>query len=411
MGNERALDTAERDQAEDKRNQKLLLRGQLLSWLGDAMQPVAVAAAILLNDGSATEVGLATSAFGAGRLIATLFGGVLADRMRPQSLMIGSDIARTLLTLGVLWCFLSPGRIDIALVLLFLHGGVGGVFLPALSVLKVRVTTADTRLSFNSSVASVKTAATFVGPVLGGGLAAVSEPAVVFGINAATFVISAVSIRLMRAETSPSGKSGAFLRDFADGAKLVARRRWLLICMICTMIHSLAFGVAITLMQVGGLEEHGSFGLGWIVGAQGVGTFLGVQISKKLTAERPMIIAWFGSLTIPLCVLAFLGDTPFPVVLVLVAAGLLGAGIHSVLYESTLQNNIPGEEIGRVASWDYVVSLATLPIGTAIAGILIDGIGFRRLVIACTVTFVVASLLPLAFRRVREVSAHGSESD
>ncbi|MEU0397753.1 MFS transporter [Streptomyces sp. NPDC006208] len=411
MGSEQVLDAAERNQTEDRRNQRLLLRGQLLSWIGDAMQPVAVAAAIVLNNGSATEVGMAASAFGAGRLIATLFGGVLADRTRPQALMIGSDLARTLLTLGILWCLVSPGRIGTTLVLLFLHGGVGGVFLPALSVLKVRVTTPDTRLSFNSSMAGAKTVASFAGPVLGGGLAAVGGPIVVLGVNAATFVISAASIQLIRAETTPSDRGGSFLRDFTSGASLVARRRWLLICMLCTMVHSLAFGVALTLMQVGGIEKHGSFGLGWIVGAQGVGSFVGVQLSKKLNVRQPMVIAWLASLTIPLCVLGFVGDSPLPFVLVLVAVGFLGVGFHSVLYESTLQNNIPTEEIGRVASWDYVVSLATLPIGMAIAGSLIDGIGFLPLVLGCTVTFVVTSLLPLAFRQVREVTSRVPESD
>ena len=76
------------------RDFRLLLGGQGLSWLGDAFQPIALSVAVISSGGSATDLGLLLASGILARLGCTLIGGVWADRVRPQSIMIASDLVR-----------------------------------------------------------------------------------------------------------------------------------------------------------------------------------------------------------------------------------------------------------------------------------------------------------------------------
>ena len=73
---------------------RLLAAGQALSWLGNGFQTVALAAAVLLTGGGAGDLGLVMASVTVAMLAGTLFGGVWADRVQPQRMMVASDIVR-----------------------------------------------------------------------------------------------------------------------------------------------------------------------------------------------------------------------------------------------------------------------------------------------------------------------------
>jgi MFS family permease len=104
---------------------------QAVSGLGDRALPIALAFAVLELGGSATEVGLVLTARIAPMTATLLVGGVVADRVARQRVMIAADVSR-LLTQGLLAGLLIAGVAELwtLVVLAGLTGAAGGFFSP-----------------------------------------------------------------------------------------------------------------------------------------------------------------------------------------------------------------------------------------------------------------------------------------
>ena len=76
------------------RNFRLLWLGQSVSMLGDAMVIVAIGLFVTRLTGNPSDVGIVLTAYSAPLVVFVLFGGVIADRLPRQLVMIGSDVVR-----------------------------------------------------------------------------------------------------------------------------------------------------------------------------------------------------------------------------------------------------------------------------------------------------------------------------
>ena len=76
-----------------ERDFRLLFTGHVISLLGDAMTPVALAFAILDLTGSAGDLGYVIAARSAPLVGFLLIGGVLADRLPRRLVMVGADLS------------------------------------------------------------------------------------------------------------------------------------------------------------------------------------------------------------------------------------------------------------------------------------------------------------------------------
>src|SRR5204862_3550625 len=87
-----------------QRNFGLLFAARSISYFGTYLAPIAVAFAVLDLTGSATDTGIAFACWTLAQVATLLVGGVVADRLPRQLVMVGSDVAnvgvRT--TMGVL---------------------------------------------------------------------------------------------------------------------------------------------------------------------------------------------------------------------------------------------------------------------------------------------------------------------
>src|SRR5713226_2420298 len=162
------------------RNFMLLFGGQTISVLGDALYAVALPWLILNNGGSAEALGMVLAAYGIPRVGSMLLGGWLADRLRPRRVMLLADLVRALLVgiLAALALWGHPTVLQLCAVAVPL-GAFGGAFLPAsMSILPDLLS--DDDLQVGVVVAAF---------AAGAGLA----------IDAATFIVSAMSLAMMHA--------------------------------------------------------------------------------------------------------------------------------------------------------------------------------------------------------------------
>jgi MFS family permease len=111
---------------------RLLFSAHAISVFGDMVVPVALAFAVLDLTGSATDLGLVLTARLLPMVVFMLAGGVWADRMPREALMIGSSLVR-LVTQAALGLLLLHGSAEIweIVVLQAVHGAATAFFRPA----------------------------------------------------------------------------------------------------------------------------------------------------------------------------------------------------------------------------------------------------------------------------------------
>ena len=76
------------------RDFRLLWFGQTASVIGDELVIVAIGLYVTRLTGNASDVGLVLAAYSLPLALFVLFGGVVADRIRRQTLMVISDVIR-----------------------------------------------------------------------------------------------------------------------------------------------------------------------------------------------------------------------------------------------------------------------------------------------------------------------------
>lgn len=182
-------------------NFRHLWSGQVVSEIGDWLNNIAVLALALELAGTARE-GRAIAVYAIARhLPLFLFGpiaGVVVDRTDRRRVMIAADVARAVLAAGFLLAqkFSSLPAIYTVGASLF---AVSAFFNAAKrATIPVIVTETDELLGANSLSASTTAATIAVGSALGGLVATFISRDLVFVLNAATFLVSALMISRIR---------------------------------------------------------------------------------------------------------------------------------------------------------------------------------------------------------------------
>ena len=255
-----------------------------------------------------------------------------------------------------------------------------------------------------------------LGPAIGAAAAGWAGTSFAFGLNALTFFVSAALLvpllklpKTNEPEKLPAEQEdqGRFWTQLQEGLRFVFRTPWLwltisLFAVINVMLvgpYSVAmpFLVRETLHQdirVLGLL-YSFFPIGYVLS----GLWLG---GKPALRHRGWLI--YGGTTVAGAMLGLFG-LHVPLLLLCVAAVINGAALEvtSLAWTNALQEFVPGEKLGRVASVDSFGSFALLPIGLALAGWATDLIGAPGVFLIGGGTTAIVSLLLLWLYRIPKV--------
>jgi predicted MFS family arabinose efflux permease len=357
----------------------LVLVSRFVSDLGSGMAPIALAFGVLaLPGGDATSLGLVLLCAAVPRLLFFLVGGVLADRFDRARLMAAAEWMAAFAQLVAAALFVT-GRASVpALCALAAVNGVAVAFFsPALTGLVPQVASDDDLQSANALIRLSGHLATILGTVVGGVLVATVGPGWALGIDAATFAVSAVLLSLVRSR-SATGEGGASMRrELVEGWHEFTARRWVWLIVVLFSLSNMGFTSALAVLgPVRALESYGG-APGWalVLASFSVGTVVGVVVALRLRPSRPLFVAMFAQLFVVLPIVAI--ATPWPLAVAMACAFVAGVAIDvfEVLWATALQQNIPREALSRVASYDWLGSLALTPIALVAAGALAATIG------------------------------------
>ncbi|WP_152360259.1 MFS transporter [Microlunatus speluncae] len=357
-----------------------------LSNLGDGIR---AAAFPLLAAGLTSSPVLITGVAVVGQLPGLLFGlvaGVAADRFNRRSLVLTTDIIRTVLLAGLV-VLIATGAATIWVVY-------GVVFVSGLASV-LRDTTAGTLLPSivgkdqldraNGRMVTAEIAGNeFVGPPLGGYLFGIAV-ALPFAVNGGTMAIAAALVAslpaMLQPAAAPAGPSRArLLTDLRDGLRWLIRRRDVLAVPATSVALAMTDSAWFTLLvlylrdvlNLPGIWFGAMLAIGAVGGLAGglVAARIGRAIGLRWTIVGCLVVAAAGQLA--------LGTTSSTVITALVlASSSLVFAVWNVAARTLIQRRTPTELLGRVASINGTVITAASILGALLGGVTAEQLGLQ----------------------------------
>ena len=355
---------------------RLLWGAQSLSSIGDSMMLVAVPFAALQIGGSPTAVGLVFAANLVPRIALMLVGGVWADRVPRQHVMIAADLVRGVGQAGGAFVLLTGVAELWQLALIAaVHGSGAAFFLPASTGLVPETVTAPRLQQANALIGLSRNVFAVAGPALAGLIVHAFGPGWAYAIDAATFGLSAVLlVRLPVTTLRPERKK--FVADLVEGWREVTSRTWVWTSILSFSVWNFAVAAFFVLGPVvSDRELGGARDWGLILAGGAIGSVVGSLLALRVRPHRPLATG-FALITVA-ALQPLLLIRPFPA-LAVAAAGLLAwvtLSFSIALWQTTLQELIPREALSRVVSYDWLGSLVLMPAGFAVVGPLSKAIG------------------------------------
>jgi MFS family permease len=328
----------------------------------------------------------------------------LADRVRPQTIMVGADLVRATAAGSLAVVYLGdhhPLWLLCALVAVF--GGAGAFFFPAMSSLKPTLVPLERRQAANATLNAAQTASLTVGPAAAGVLIAAFGAPFGFAVNAISFLASAVTVTLIRVRAERAERVG-FLTELRGGFAAVRSRDWLLWGVVAAAVYHVANGVVLVTVNVVALRELGGpSAVGVISAAEGLGGLIGSVVALRVRPQRPLVAGFVALGLMPVWVLSYVWPGTLTGVLVGAVVGYTGLMFFGVCWETAIQNHVPHDLLARVASWDILTSFVGMPVGQALAGFLTDRFGTDPVLTGCAAVILVAGVGPLVVRGTRHL--------
>ena len=382
----------------ESRDYRLLFVAVGIEVFGTGMWTIVMVFQVLALDDSPLALSAVATGMSLGLFLFSIFGGVVADRFSKRKIIITVQGLTAAMMTGVAILSMT-GTIELWHVgaASFVMGAGSAFFYPAYSAYLPHVLPPEQLLAANGLEGALRPSmGQGLGPALGGVIVGLFFPAIgaviVAGCYAIAFVITLFlrhrdeAMRSAQSEDRP-GVWG----DLRAGVKYVVHTRWLL--------WTLIFGSSLALIVQGPIEvllpfltrerfDDAEATFGFLLAAYGIGGAIGSLTVSSLKLPRRyltfMILCWGGG-TLPLVLIGAATNLIVMLAALFVVGAATGAGV--VIWGTLLQRLVPIEMIGRVASLDFFVSIAFMPVSIAIAGPL-------SLLVPIPVILIVAGIVP-----------------
>lgn len=393
------------------RDYRLYFSGQLVSWIGTWMQSLALAWMVHRLTGQPKWLGIVAFANQIPMFFLSPLGGVLADRLKPrtiaivtQSLLLLQALAMTALAIH------GHPPVSVVLVLSVFMGTVNAFDLASRNVLVALCVPHDdlpNAIALNSSLFH---GSRILGPTLAGITLATIGESWCFFINAMSYLAALAALFMMRAGSTPPEKSESTLRShLAEGINYAARHPELRIAFLFVGFIVLLGMPYAALMPIFAdtILNAGPKGMGWLMGAGGVGATIGALLlaKQKDGSKLPLILPW-AALSLGIAITFFANAKSLPLAMI-----FLGLTSLSVVTTNTGTNTlvnliVPQRLRGRVLSLYASIFMGAMPLGALAAGYAAQVIGAPR---TLTLGAIGCLLAAMAFARFYPTQRAGEQ--
>jgi MFS family permease len=409
-----------------------LFLGQAVSVVGVMFTVVALPFAVLEIGGTATDIGIVEAANLVPLVVFLLVGGVWADRLPRQKVMLVADFIRFGLQCATAALLISGVAEVWHLALLQVGmGACEAFFRPSAMGLTPQVVSEPRLQQANALSSLVMSGSITLGAVFAGLLVAAVGPGWGIGIDGLTYLVSAWFLlrlrpaafrgrrelpfpaagpgRALAGEEAAGGRESsvpggrAFFRDLSAGWREFTSHTWLWVMVLGVALFIFAIDGPIQVLGpiVARDVYDGARTWGLTSAAMGIGQIVGGLLSLRWRPRRPMLViaAGMSLAALPVSLLALQA----PVWTLYVSLAFMGIewGLYDPFWTTCMQRVVAPDMISRVSSYDSLGALAFYPAGLALAGPLADAFGVTTVLWASAGVAILVSVFQLSWRDVR----------
>lgn len=375
----------------------VVLVGQGISSFGDAITNTALPILVLVLTGSGLAMGIVGVLSTLPDLVVGLPAGAYADRWDRRRMMFLADLGRAALTALVpLSAWLGGPTLAVVFVVAFPLNVLRVLWIAAYTAAVPGLVGRGQIARANATFEAVFNVGWIVGPALAGFLAAAIGPGPTIALDAASFVVSAGALLLVRRPLRPEARAEPthLVADIREGIAFVAGQPTLRVVLaLWTTTSVLLAGLTSSLIFYVTIDRRlGTDVVGIVLSAFAVGSLIGSLLAARMAFREVGRIMVGGTVVIGLSLVIVALEVP---VAVLVAASFLAGILNSNVLVSylTLRTQLsPDALLGRVGSTARTLSVGLMPLGTVVAGALLDTAGGAATITMMGVAMIVAGL-------------------
>jgi MFS family permease len=378
------------------RDFRLLWVGEAVSSIGDQFAFIALPWLALVLTGSPLALGSVLALMAIPRALLMLVGGVSVDRLSPRRVMLAANVVR-LVAVALLGAVVVAGAAQLWMLYAFalVFGIADAFFFPAQTSIVPELVDPELLQRANGIVQGTAQAAVLLGPAVAGLLiaalgsrsvdgAATGMAASAAGIGAAllldagTFLVSLVTLWLIRPRAHVASPATSMLADIKAGFRYVLEKRELRAMILLSLAANLLivgpFEIGVPVIAYSRLPE-GAAAFGILLSAFGGGSLVGLAIGAMLPAPRPsrfavIVFSAMAFAGVGLVALPFVRSTLVAAIVLGISGVALGFGnLHGMTW---VQSRIRPDLMGRVMSVMILGSIGLVPVSMLIAGALVQ---------------------------------------
>ena len=387
------------------RDFRYLLIDRLLAPSAFAFSMVGVSFAVLDSTHSTADLSYVLAAQIAPNLIFAPLGGVIADRIKPQHVIAALNLMIAVCegALGLLVLSHSAQLWQ----MIVLEAGTGtavAMFYPASTALLPRLVPDAELQQANAISRLVMNGATMGGAAAAGLVVAGVGPGWALLADAIGILAAVPPNLLIRAAATHRGEqTPGVLRELREGWQEFRAHTWLWAIVaqysVIMMVWYGSFSVlgpVVAAAHLGGAAAWGA-----IMAAESVGFILGGVLSLRYSPRRPMLfVAAIGAtVAIPPLALAML----WPVWLICAASLGVGIAIEAMMvqWNVAMARYIPADRLARVAAYDALGTVMSMPLGALLAGPIGAAVGVAATQYGAVVIILTSTAVALLSRDIR----------
>jgi MFS family permease len=364
------------------RDYLLLQGGQIVSYIGNQQQFMALPLLVLLLTGSAVQAGIAVGLNTGAIIIVSPIAGALVDRWNRKVTMLICDAGRAIATFTIPFAFwlhlLTMPQIYIVVAI---AGIFGTIFSVANTAALPNVVSQEQLPAALAQSQSAYTVIRVGGSLVSGVLYSIGA-VLPFLANAVSFAVSVLSLGFIRGNFQTAREETtrqSLYRAISEGFTWLWKQPVLRFLTIIDGADSLRYGAGYLVILVLAKELHASAGeIGAIFTAAAVGALGGNLVSnrvRKMLSFGMIAVSmfWLEALVFPFYALA-----PNILVMAFIAiAEEFIAPIYTVTLNTYRQIATPDAMRGRAASTVQLVTQGAQSLGAIVGGILVQSVGAR----------------------------------
>jgi len=400
------------------RDYRLLYSGLSISMSGSWAYNVALVVFVFNATHSPAWVAAASMTRFLTALVTSPIGGLIADRMERVRLMVSLDTFALGFQTGLAIVAALSGPVVLAIVLAALTSVTTSSYDPAARATTPIIVGEEHLAAANSAQSIVENLSIIVGPAIAGVLLLFSPPAVVFGVNAATFGFSALVVSRIRTRSHPTdvteGGTAGPLKQMGAGIRAFVSSPSVTLLAGFSILASFVYGTDTVLFVVISKNQlgTGSSGYGYLLAALGVGGILIAGFMNRVASAGRLgriIVIGMAVYCLPTSLLTLVHSPWIAFVLEVVRGA--GTIVVDVLAITALQRLVKPEVVARVFGVFFALVLAAISLGALLMPILLGSVGLTTTLLI--MGFAIPALSVAAYpwirvldtRALRELSA------